>query len=127
MTFNSITEAPELFQKAVEKLAERPTFLAHLLSRAFDGDVSTKRIAVELGCSEASALRLALMRVPRADRQLFRDDLSRIVQSTGVDRARLLAVIKQAQVLPAFAIDDRAQGMLLAARDVIPDPDEREE
>jgi hypothetical protein len=123
---SDIAEPNGNFQKVVEGLVARPSFLAHLLAKIFDGDVSAKRIATELGCSEASALRLAMMRVPRADRQLFREDLQRIAEATDVDGTRLLSVIKQAQVLSAFDVADNAK-MLLAARDVVPDRDKPEE
>ncbi len=126
MTPSTIAEAPELFQKAVNALAARSSFMAHLLSRVFAGDTSAKRISAELGCSELNALRLAMMRAPRSDRQLFRDDVSRIAQASGVDRGLLLAVIKQAQALAAFDSADNGQGMLMAARDQLPEPDDRE-
>jgi hypothetical protein len=127
MTPSTIIEAPELFQRAVDGLARRSSFLAHVFSLAFTGGTSAKRIAAELGCSEVTALRLAMMRVPRSDRRLFREDVSRIAQASGVDRALLLAVIKQGQALAAFDEADNGQGMLLAARDQVPGSDNRED
>jgi hypothetical protein len=121
MTPTTVAESPALFQKAVDSLATRTSFMAHLFSLVFAGDISAKRIAAELNCSEVNALRLAMMRVPRSDRQQFRDDVSRIAQSAGVDRDRLLALIKQAQALAVFGEAEKGRGMLLAAQDRLPD------
>ena len=127
MTPTSIDEAPELFQAAVNSLATRPAFLAHAFAVAFAGDVSAKRIAAELGCSETNALRIAMMTVPQADRQQFRDDVAHIASAAGVDDAVLFSVIKQAKVLAVFDHDGNEEGMLLAARDIVPDQDDRED
>jgi hypothetical protein len=110
----------DLLQGAVDRLARRPGFMANLLGAAFSGDVSATRIAAEFGCSQESALRLALMGEPRSERALFREDIARIAQAAGVDKVRLLSVVKEAQALAAFGEDER--GMLLAARDVVSDP-----
>jgi len=128
MTTDAISRHLDLFEQAVAALAQRPTFMAHLLSLALAGDVSAARIATELDCPPANAVRLGLMRVPR--RQMFREDVARIVEATGVDRVRLLALIRQAQSLMAFEMDGSAgdrKGMLLAARDVIPGTDDQKD
>lgn len=127
MTPTTVAEAPEMFQRAVNSLAARPNFMAHVFFTAFAGDVSAKRIAAELGCSETNALRLAMMSVPRSDRRQFRDDVARIASATGVDHGLLLSVIKQAQALAVFDPEGKGEGMLLAARDVVPDPEDRED
>jgi hypothetical protein len=125
MTPTTVAEAPEMFQGAVNGLAARPNFMAHVFFTAFGGNVSAKRISAELGCSETNALRLAMMSVPRADRQYFRDDVARIAAAADVDHDLLLSVIKQAQALAAFDPEGKAEGMLLAARDVLPEPEDR--
>jgi ABC-type uncharacterized transport system ATPase subunit len=127
MTQTNIAEAPEMFQAAVNRLATRPAFLAHVFATAFGGDVSAKRIAAELQCSETNALRIAMMTVPRSDGQLFRDDMARIASAAGVDYGLLFSVIKQAQVLAVFDHDGKGAGMLLAARDVVPDAEDHED
>jgi hypothetical protein len=127
MTTNPISCDLDLFEQAAAVLAQRPSFLAHLLSVALAGDISAARIATELDCPPANAIRIALMRVPRSDREMFRKDVARIAEAAGVDQIRLLALIRQARSLLAFEADggDR-QGVLLAARDVIPGTDEQE-
>jgi hypothetical protein len=119
------TEAAKMFQNAVNGLAARPSFMAHVLFAAFAGDVSAKRISTELGCSEMNALRLAMMRAPRSERLFFRDDVSRIADATGVDHDRLLSVIQQTRALAVFDPEGQGEGMLIAARDVVPEPGER--
>lgn len=123
----TVAEAPEMFQAAVDNLVTRPTFLAHVFATAFAGDVSAKRIATELRCSETNALRIAMMTVPRSDRQQFRDDVARIASSGGVDYGLLFSVIKQAQVIAVFDPDGQGEGMLLAARDLVPDAQDPED
>lgn len=127
MTPTAVNEAPEMFQRAVNRLAARPHFMAHVFFTAFAGDVSAKRISTELGCSETNALRLAMMSVPRSDRQHFRQDVARIAAVAEVDHEVMLSVIKQAQALAAFDPEGNEKGMLLAARDVVPEPDDRED
>lgn len=130
MTADTISTNPDLFERAVASLTQRPSFMAHLLSVAFAGDVSTARLVAELDCAPASAIRLALMRVPRNDRKMFREDVDRISEAAGVDRMLLLAIIRQAQSLIAFGVDGSAndqQGMLLAARDVVQRSDDQED
>src|SRR5437016_4199188 len=102
MTWTTIAEAPEMFQRAVNGLARRPNFMAHVFFTVFAGDVSAKRISAELGCSETNALRLAMMSIPRSGRRHFRDDVARIAAAADVDHGLLLSVIKQAQVLAVF-------------------------
>ena len=129
MTTDAISRDLNLFEQAAVALAQRPSFMAHLLSVALAGDVSAARIATELGCAPANAIRIALMRVPRSDREMFRKDVARIAEAAGVDQVRLLTLIRQAQSLIAFEADESAadrQGVLLAARDVMPGPDEQE-
>lgn len=106
-----------LLEKAVAKLASRPAFMAHPLSIVFAGDVSASHITAELNCRPTDALRLALMAVPRSGRELFREDLSRIAKATGIDRTRLLTLLRQAQSLIAFGADTQGsdRGTLLAA------------
>jgi hypothetical protein len=123
MTSTTIAEAPEMFQRAVNGLAGRPNFMAHVFFTAFAGDVSAKRISAELGCSETNALRLAMMSIPRSERRQFREDVARIAAAADVDHGLLLSVIKQAQALAVFDQEDMGEGMLVAARDVVPDPD----
>jgi hypothetical protein len=123
----TVAEAPEMFQRAVNMLASRPNFMAHVFFAAFAGDVSARRISTELGCSETDALRLAMMSVPRSDRQRFREDVASIAAAAGVDRGLLLSVIRQAQALSVFDAEAKADGVLLAARDVVPKPDDRED
>jgi hypothetical protein len=65
-----------------------------------------------------------MMSVPRADRQYFRDDVARIAAAADVDHDLLLSVIKQAQALAVFDQEGKAEGTLLAARDVLPEPEE---
>jgi hypothetical protein len=127
MTPTTVAEAPEMFQRAVDGLAARPNFMAHVFFTVFAGDVSAKRIATELGCSETNALRLAMMSAPRLDRRQFRDDVARIAAATDVDHALLLSVIKQAQALAVFDPEGKREGMLLAARDVVSDSEDRED
>jgi hypothetical protein len=127
MTPTTIAEAPEMFQRAVNGLAARPNFMAHVFFTVFAGDISAKRMSAELGCSETNALRLAMMSVPRSERWHFRDDVARIAAAAEVDHGLLLSVIKQAQVLAAFDPEGKAEGMLAAARDVVPDPKDRED
>lgn len=127
MTPITVAEAPEMFQRAVDGLAVRPNFMAHVFFTAFAGDVSAKRISAELGCSETNALRLAMMSVPRSDRRHFRGDVARIAAAAGVDRGLLLSVIKQAQALAVFDPEGKGHGMLLAARDVVSEPEDRED
>jgi hypothetical protein len=128
MTSDAISRDPALFEKAVDGLAARPRFMAHLLSVALAGDVSATRIAAELVCAPTDAVRLALMQVPRADREMFRADVARIAEAAGVDRMRLLSLIRQAHSLLAFnaSVDDQ-EGLLLAARDVVPATYDRED
>jgi hypothetical protein len=127
MTADAISRDLTLFEQAAAALAQRPSFMAHLLSVALAGDVSAARIAKELDCPPANAIRIALMRVPRSDPEMFRKDVARITEAGGVDQIRLLALIRQAQSLLAFEEDGRdQQGVLLAARDVMPGTDERE-
>jgi hypothetical protein len=129
MTADAISRDLDLFEKAVTALAQRPSFMAHLLSMALAGDVSAARIAAELDCPATNAIRVALMRVPRSDREMFRNDVARIAEAAGVDQVRLLTLIRQAQSLIAFEADRLAgdrQGELLAARDVMPGTDEQE-
>src|SRR4051812_38003512 len=120
MKQTTIAEAPELFQGAVNRLAARPAFLAHVFAAVFAGDVSAKRIAAELRCSETNALRIAMMTTPRSDGQQFRDDIARIASATGVEYGLLFSVVKQARVLAAFDAGNEGESMLLAARDVVP-------
>jgi hypothetical protein len=127
MTPTPVAEAPEMFQAAVNRLATRPAFLAHVFATAFAGDLSARRIASELGCSETNALRIAMMTLPRSDGQRFRDDVARIASAAGVDYGLLVSVIMQARVLAAFDADGKGEGMLLAARDVVPDAADRED
>jgi len=127
MTPTTVAEAPDLFQKAVNGLAARPNFMAHVFFTVFAGDISAKRISAEFGCSETNALRLAMMSVPRSDRRQFRGDVARIAAAVGVDHGLLLSVIKQAQALAVFDPEGKQEGMLLAARDVVPGPEERED
>jgi hypothetical protein len=108
------TPGPAAFQEVIEKLARREGFMAHVLRQVFAGDVSASRIAHELGCSESAAIRLALMRVPAADR--FRADVAKIASDTGIPPARLTAAIRQAGALGAFAAP-ATSGLLMAARD----------
>jgi hypothetical protein len=128
MTADAISRDFDLFEQAAAALSQRPNFMAHLLSVALAGDFSAARIATELDCPPANAIRIALMRVPRNDREMFRDDVARIAEAAGVDRYRLLSLIRQAQSLIAFEADGSGDqpGMLLAARDVVPGTDERE-
>jgi hypothetical protein len=122
MTVDAISRDPELFEKAAAALSRRPSFMAHLFSVALGGDVSAARIAAELQCPPASAIRVALMRVPCGDQEMFRKDVSRIAEASGVDRFRLLTLIRTAQSLIAFETKSLARdqdGMLLAARDVV--------
>jgi hypothetical protein len=102
--------------------------MAHLLGVAFSGDLSASRIAAELSCSPAIGIRLALMMVPRKERDLFRQDVASLAEATGIDRPRLLAVIRQAQSLIAFQAGAERDntGMLLAARDVVPGSEDQE-
>jgi hypothetical protein len=127
MTPTTVAEAPEMFQKAVNGLAGRRNFMAHVFFVVFAGDISAKRISTELGCTETNALRLAMMRVPRSDRRFFRDDVSHIAAAAGVDHGILLSVIKQAQALAIFDPEGQGEGMLIAARDVISAPGDRED
>jgi hypothetical protein len=127
MTPTTVAEAPEMFQRAVNGLAARPSFMAHVFFTVFAGDISAKRISAELGCSETNALRLAMMSVPRSERRHFRDDVARIAAAADVDHGLLLSVIKQAQALAVFDPEGKGEGMLLAARDVVPDPGDRED
>jgi hypothetical protein len=127
MTPTTVAEAPEMFQTAVNLLAVRPNFMAHVFFTAFAGDVSARRISAELGCTEVNALRLAMMSVPRSDRRLFGDDVSRIADAAGVEHELLLSVIKQAQALAVFDREAQREGMLLAARDIVPESGERED
>jgi hypothetical protein len=127
MMSTTVAEAPEMFQRAVNGLAARPNFMAHVFFTVFAGDVSAKRISVELGCSETNALRLAMMSVPRSDRLHFRDDVARIAAAANADHGLLLSVIKQAQALAFFDAEGKGEGMLLAAQDVVPDPKDRED
>lgn len=126
MSPTTIDEAPEMFQVAVNSLAMRPAFLAHVFATVFGGDVSAKRIAAELACSEASALRIAMMTVPQSEGQRFRDDIARIGLAAGVEYGLLLSVVRQAQVLAAFDPGGVAGDALLAARDVVPNTPDRE-
>jgi hypothetical protein len=123
----TVAEAPEMFQRAVNSLAARHNFMAHVFFVAFAGDVSAKRIAAELGCSATDAMRVAMMSVPRSDRRQFRDDLGRIASAAGIDHTLLLSVIKQAQALAVFDPEGKGDGMLLAARDIVPDSQNRED
>ena len=130
MTADAISRDPELYERAVERLALRPSFMAHLLSVVLAGDVSARRIAAELNCAPANAIRLALMRVPRSDPQMFTEDATRIADAAGVDRTRLLALLRLARSLIAFeanASGGHQRGMLLAARDVVPRADDQED
>ncbi len=130
MTTDAISRDPELYEKAVEGLTLRPSFMAHFLSVVLAGDVSAARIAAELDCAPANAIRLALMRVPRSDPQMFREDVTRIAEAAGVDRTRLLALLRLARSLIAFEADGPAghqPGMLLAARDIVPGTDDQED
>jgi hypothetical protein len=127
MTPTTVVEAPDMFQRAVNGLAVRPNFMAHVFFTAFAGDVSAKRISAELGCSETNALRLAMMSAPRSDRRQFRDDVARIAAAAGVDHGLLLTVIKQAQGLAIFDPEGKQEGMLLAARDIMPGAEDRED
>src|SRR5262245_42270970 len=127
MTPITVAEAPEMFQRAVDGLAGRPNFMARVFFTCFAGDVSAKRISTELACSETNALRLAMMSVPRSDRRYFREDVTRIADAAGVDRGLLLSLIKQAQALAGFDQEGKGDGMLLAARDVVPDSEDRED
>jgi hypothetical protein len=126
---DAISRDLDLFEKAAATLAQRPGFMAHLLFAALAGDVSAARIATELDCPPANAIRVALMRAPRSDREMFRKDVARIAEAAGVDQIRLLALIREAQSLIAFEADRSTgdqQGVLLAARDVVPKADEQE-
>ena len=118
---DTIATNPALFERAVAVLSKRPAFMAHLLSLALGGDLSAARIGAKLGCSAESALKVALMRAPRSERQAFREDVGRISDAAGVDRVRLLSLIRQAQSLAVFETESEAHdgGMLLAARDVV--------
>jgi hypothetical protein len=127
MTPTTVAEAPEMFQRAVDSLAVRPNFMAHVFFTAFAGDVSAKRISAELGCSETNALRLAMMSVPRSGRPHFREDVARIAAAGDADPEQLLSVIKQAQALAVFDPVGKEHGMLLAARDVVSEPEDRED
>jgi len=130
MTADSISSDPDLFEQAVASLARRPTFMAHLFSVALAGDVSASRIAAELNCTPANAIRIALMRAPRSEREIFLEDVKRIADAAGIDRMRLLAVVRQALALIAFEADPpagRQQGILLAARDRVPGTGEQED
>ena len=130
MTTDAISRDPELYERAVERLTLRPSFMAHLLCVVLAGDVSAERIAAELDCAPANAIRLALMRVPRSDPQMFREDVTRIAEAAGVDRTRLLACLRLARSMIAFeadALDGRQPGMLLAARDLLAGPDDQED
>lgn len=130
MNADAIVGDPELLEEAVARLTRRSGFMAHLLSMALGGDASAARIAGELGCPLVNAIRLALMRVPRTGRETFRLDVTLIAEAAGVDRTRLLAVIRQAQVLSGFDAEDRTagdqQGILMAARDVVPGGSDQE-
>jgi hypothetical protein len=127
MTADAISRDLSLFEQAAVALAQRPSFMAHLLFVALAGDISAARIATELDCPPANAIRIALMRVPRSDREMFRKDVARIAEAAAVDQIRLLALIRQAQSLLAFEADGGdQQGVLLAARDLIPGTDEQE-
>lgn len=127
MTPTTVADAPGMFQRAVNGLAARSNFMAHIFFTVFDGDVSAKRISAELSCTETNALRLAMMSVPRSDRQFFRQDVSKIAAAAGVEHGLLLSVIKQAQALAVFDPEGKEGGMLLAARDVVPETEDRED
>lgn len=110
------------FEQVVAKLALREGFMAHVLHRAFAGDVSAARIARELGCDEAAAIRLALMRTPSTDR--FRSDVAKMAADVGIDATQLSSTIRQASALSAFDTPS-ASGLLMAARDRHDDDEER--
>lgn len=122
MNSDTIQQNPMLFKAAVCKLANRQGFLAHVFSVTFAGDVSPQRISRELGCTEDIALRLSMMRAPAATQDKFLRDIDMIVGATGVERTKLLEIVRQYQVLEAFGESDDA--MLLAARDRLDHADE---
>ena len=109
-------------QTAVDRFALRPGYMAHLLAALFGGDVTAPRIAAEFDCSPEAALKLALMRVPREDTALLREDVSRIADATAIDRSKLLSAVRQVRALAVFG--ETEDGMLMAARDVHSEPED---
>jgi hypothetical protein len=61
---------------------------------------------------------------------MFREDITRIAEAAGVDRTRLLALLRLARSLIAFEADSSGghqPGMLLAARDIVPGTDDQKD
>lgn len=109
-------EGVALLQTAVDRFARRPGYMAHLLAALLGGDVAARRIAAEFDCSPETAVKLALMRVPREDKALLLEDVARIADATSIDRLKLLSAVKQARALAVFG--ETKDVMLMAARDV---------
>src|SRR5438270_12828994 len=80
------------------RAAGDPTFLASVLAAyAVSEGLDDAGLAAALGCPPGELSRLRLCRVPRAEPEQFRDDVSRIAGRFGLDPQRLAEAVKGGQ------------------------------
>jgi hypothetical protein len=110
---------PDPLDALAARAAEDSFFLAWLLAAyAHSEGLDDAGLAAALGCQIQELAMLRLCRVPAADPEESRDDVSCIAERFGLDHQRLAEVIQRGRVVRRFQqADPRVGGSLMAARD----------
>lgn len=103
-----------LMRRAAERAVDRPEFMAWVLARYRAAErIDEDRLAVFLGISREVLDRVAVCGRPRPE--LFKEDVEAIAERFGVTVVRLVNLIREVEVLEAFAPMREGSGAALAA------------
>jgi len=114
----------EILQMAAQRASRRSFFVASALAMYQRlHRLEEDELAVFLGCTPAALPRLALCRLPETGAPDFRVEVERIASYSGVDRVRLVEILREVESTAALRGAQQppgvttGQGVLMAARD----------
>lgn len=109
-------EEEGLLKRAADRAAQRPAYMAWVLSQYVSNQgISPTELVAELRSSQRATTSLALCLRPRPDR--FVDDVNAMTAKFGVDGVTLARIVKHVEAIEAMAgRSAAASGTLMAAR-----------
>ena len=115
--------------RAADRVALTPTFMAHVLAKWGETQgLPWRKVASQIGCTEENAYRLALCRRPAREADRFAREIRTIADFVGVDMSALANIVREVdattairRVVPSAEQASSAAGLLMAALDRLED------